>query len=360
MADKLRIGVIGAGGIFPEHMSGFRQCADRCSVVAVAKANPANAEVVYRELGADVAVVGDYRELLARADIDAVDILLPHDLHMQATIDAAQAGKHVLVEKVMARNIDECDRMIAACEQAGVSLTVAHDRRYHPDWITFKRVIDSGVLGEIYHWKLEHNQDVDLPPGHWIRSRNALGGGAIMSCLTHQLDGLRWFGGEVDSVTCMSKTIPARMEGETVGAVLARMRSGALAQITINWATRSGWGVPNKLWGEFNHATGSNGEVYYLDGQGTFLMLHDDPEPGRALVEDGDSFTNNMFAKVKAGAWRKLDRCIAEWLKLLRSEPSEISTTGRDARATVELAEAAYRAETAGRTIQLPIAPVAW
>ncbi len=360
MQDKLHIGVIGAGGIFPEHMSGFRLCADRCRVVAVAKANPGKAEVVHRELGPDVAVMGDYRELLARPDIDAVEILLPHDLHMPVTIDAAHAGKHVLVEKVMARNLEECDRMIEACEEAGVSLTVAHDRRYHPDWMAFKRVIDSGILGEIYYWKLEHNQDVALPPGHWIRSRDALGGGAIMSCLTHQLDGLRWFAGEVDSVNCMCKVIPSRMEGETVGVVSAVMRSGALAQVAINWATRSGWGGPDRLWGEFNHATGSKGEIYYLDGKGTFLMLHDDPDPGRAFVESPEQFSDNTFMKVRAGNWRKLDRCVTEWIKLLHGEPSEISTTGRDARSTVELAEAAYRAEACGQTVSLPIAPMPW
>jgi len=329
MTNKLHIGIIGAGNIFSEHMSGFRQCADYCSVVAVAKAHPADSEAVRRELGADVVIVRDYRELLARPDIDAVEILLPHDLHMPVTIDAARAGKHVLVEKVMARNIYECDRMIEACEQAGVTLTVAHDRRYQPDWMAFKRVIDSGILGEIYCWKLEHNQDVVTPPGNWIRSRDALGGGAIMSCLTHQLDGLRWFAGEVESVACMCKVIPSRMEGETIGAVTAELRSGALAQITINWATRSGWGVPNKLWGEFNHATGSKGELYYQDGKGTFLMLHGNPEPGRAFVEDGEHFTENMFMKVHSGNWLKLDRCVTEWVKLLHGEPSDITTTGR-------------------------------
>ena len=236
MKDKLHIGIIGAGGIFPEHMSGFRQCADVYGGGGGQSASrPCGGGAP--GMGPKVAIVRDYRELLARADIDAVEILLPHDLHMPVTIDAARAGKHVLVEKVMARNIDECDRMIEACEEAGITLTVAHDRRYHPDWMAFKRVVDSGILGEIYYWKLEHNQDVALPPGHWIRSRDALGGGAIISCLTHQLDALRWFAGEVESVTCMWHVIPSRMEGETMGVVTARLCSGTLAQIAINWAT---------------------------------------------------------------------------------------------------------------------------
>ncbi|MHB9132546.1 MAG: Gfo/Idh/MocA family protein [Armatimonadota bacterium] len=359
MKDKLRIGIIGAGNILTAHAAGFKKMQDHCTVVAVAKANPANAEQVHALFGPDVRIEQDYRAILAMEDIDAVDILLPHDMHMQSTIEAAQAGKQVMVEKVMARNIYECDRMIEACEQAGVSLTVTHDRRYQPDWMALKQVVDSGILGDIYFWRLEHNQDVSVPSTSWIYNRNQLGGGAVMSCLTHQIDGLRWYAGEVESVTSMSKIIPARMEGETIGAILARMQSGALAQITINWATRGGWSSANALPSELNHVTGSRGEAYYACGKGTFLMLYDEPERGAAFVEDGN-IEANQFAKVKAGKWSGHERCVSEWIKMLLGEEAEVTTSGREVRGTVEVAEAAYRAEQAGCTVTLPIVPEPW
>ncbi len=357
--DRIRIGILGAGGILAAHAAGFQANAAECEVVAVAKADPTRAEAVRGLFGPEVTITGDYQEVLTRADVDAVDILLPHDLHLPATVAAAEAGKPVLVEKVMARNIYECDRMIAACEAAGVSLSVCHDRRYQPDWMALKRVVDRGLLGEIYSWRLEHNQNVDLPPGHWIRSRDALGGGAVMSCLTHQIDGLRWYAGEVERVTCLTKTIASRMEGETIGVIAAQMQSGALAQLSINWATRSGGDLRDgSLWAEFNHVTGSRGEAYYLCGQGSFLMLYDEAERAADLVEEPP--VAGRFLKLRAGDGSGHVRCITEWLKLLRGEPADFSTTGRDSRATVEVAEAAYRSAASGCAVALPIEPEPW
>lgn len=86
-----------------------------------------------------------------------------------------------------------------------------------------------------------------------------------MSCLTHQIDALRWYGGEIDKVECMTKIVPSRMEGETIGVVTAKMKSGALALLSINWHTQShSWGgdVKNGLWYEFNHVTGTKGEAH--------------------------------------------------------------------------------------------------
>jgi len=352
MHRKIRVALIGAGSIFNAHARALLKASDRCEVVAVVKQHPDNAREV-RELLGDVRVEQDYRQVLH--EVDAVIILLPHDLHLQATLDAARAGKHVLVEKVMARNVYECDRMLEACRNAGVTLTVCHDRRYHPGWMALKRVIDSGVLGEVYHWRLEHNQYLNLPEGHWIRSAAQIGGGAIMSCLTHQIDALRWYAGEVDQVTCMTRVIPARMEGESIGVILARLKSGVLAQLSINWATR----MANNLWGEINHVTAQKGEAYYLKGE-VFLLLHDNPAKYADFFA-GSPPASGAFGKVKQNVeWSGHEGCVEQWLRMLRNEPADLSTTGDDSRRTVEVAEAAGLANASGRVVTLPIAPRAW
>jgi predicted dehydrogenase len=238
-------------------------------------------ERIHRLLGPDVTLYADYSELIEKADVEAVDIVLPHNLHMPATVAAAQAGMHVLTEKVMARNVYECDRMIEACNKGNVTLTVCHDRRYSEEWGSVKDIIASGRLGELLFFKLEHNQNVIFPEGAWVRYRDGIGGGAIMSCLTHQIDALRWFGGEVDSVNCMSKVMPERMQGECIGSVLARMASSAIAQLSINWWTTSNRSQ-NGLWYELIHVCGTEGEVYYMSGKGTYLKIFDRPtEPVR-------------------------------------------------------------------------------
>lgn len=357
MQKPIRVGVLGCGWILEAHANGFRAADDRCRIVAVTARSEAAERRARALLGPDVACHADWRDVLRRTDLDAVDILLPHDLHLPATLAAAKAGLHVMVEKVMARNIHECDRMLAACAKAGVTLTVTHDRRYHPEWMALKQLLDSGLLGDITHWKLEHNQDLLLPPGSWIRDRNQLGGGAIMSCLTHQLDALRWYAGEAARVTCLQKVVPERMEGEIIGTVLAEMQSGALAQCTINWMTRSG-GVQNGLWPELIHATGRDGEAYYMTGRGLFAMLRERPE--RLQPYAAGPVSAGGFTRLQAGNWEKHERCLGEWFKLLCGEPAELSTTGADSRRTVELAEAAYRAAASGRTVALPIKPRPW
>ncbi len=354
----VRVGILGSGWILESHARGFRAAGDRCKVVAVTARSPEAKSKAKELLGPEVECHSDWTGLMRRGDLDAVDILLPHDLHLPATVMAAQKGLHVMVEKVMARNIWECDKMISACRKAGVTLAVTHDRRYHPDWMALKNLVDSGLLGEITHWKLEHNQDVLAPQGSWIRDRRQLGGGAIMSCLTHQLDGLRWFAGEADSVASMSKTVPERMQGETIGTVLLQMKSGAMAQCTINWMTRSG-GATDGLWPELIHATGTGGEAYFMVGRGAFAMLRDRHERLKPFAADCNTVEKG-FTRLKAGNWEKHERCIVEWMKMLCGEPFELSTTGEDSRMTVELAEAAYRSAESGRFVKLPIRPRKW
>jgi predicted dehydrogenase len=356
--DKLRVGILGGGGILGAHAPAFNQLTDRCQVVAVAEPDEGKADRIHELLTDEVRIDEDYRDTIAADDVDAVDIILPHFLHMPATITAAEAGKSVLVEKVMARNVHECDRMIEACDRAEVSLTVCHDRRYDAEWMALKEVVDSGALGEIFYWKLDHNQNVVFPEGSWVRTRDGLGGGAIMSCLTHQIDALRWYDGEVDSVTCMTRVVPERMEGETMGLIGAEMESGALAQLAINWYTRSN-AVPNGLWYEMVQVCGRKGEAYYQSGEGTFVLLHE-PSDINATWSYDDEGEESGFVRVDSGEWRGHTRCIAEWVKLVRGEEANIVTDGREGRGTVEVAEAAYRAEARGQKVSLPIDPVPW
>ncbi len=354
---KVRVGILGGGGIIGAHLPAFRKVADRCEVAVVAEPNEGRHAAIRQLAGGDVPIVRDYREVLAMPDIQGVDILLPHHMHMPATVEAARAGKHVLIEKVMARNVWECDKMIAACDRAGVSLTICHDRRYHGEWMALKEIIDSGVLGEIFFWKLDHNQNVPMPAGSWAHWKDGLGGGCIMSCLTHQIDGLRWYGGEIDSVVCMTNERPERMQGEFLGVVTARMKSGALAELSINWWTRSNCGE-NRLWYEMVQVCGTKGEAYRMDGRGTFLRLHD-PTNETAVAKYGKAALDG-FVPVQAGAWGGHERCVAEWVSLLRGEPAQIRTSGRECRGTVEVAEAAYRSVETGRRIELPIKPRKW
>ena len=356
--DTPRIGILGGGGILGAHAPWLKKYSDLAKVVALAEPRPDMVPRIRGFLGDEIRIYKDYAELLDHETLDAVDILLPHHLHMPAAVAAAQHGCHVLVEKAMARNIFECDRMIEVCEKSGVSLTVCHDRRYHGEWMALKTIVATGALGDVFYWKLDHNQYVFTAPGHWIRDANAIGGGAIMSCLTHQIDSLRHLGGEVESVACMTKILPDQMEGEALGIIAARMKSGALAQLSINWRTMSHAGA-NSLWYEMVHVCGTKGEAYFMHGRGTYVRIREGNIDAPGFEYDGER-ANNGFTKVKTGSWNGHEGCIREWIRSLRGETADIVTSGRAVRGTVEVAEAAYLAEREARTVILPIQPVPW
>ena len=128
--DKLRVGIIGTGRISDLHAIEYL-ANPRTEIVAVADAVVENAQRRGKAWGvADDHVFSSYHDLLALPDVDLVEILLPHHLHCQATIDAAAAGKHISVQKPMALSLGECDQIINACAKTGTKLLVNCSRRW--------------------------------------------------------------------------------------------------------------------------------------------------------------------------------------------------------------------------------------
>jgi predicted dehydrogenase len=146
-------------------------------VVAIASRSLEQAEAAAEQLGIPGAY-GSYEALLEADDIDAVYIPLPNNLHLEWTIKAAAAGKHVLCEKPIALSAGEAGEMAAACDEAGVKLEEAFMYRHHPTWVEAVRLLGSGVIGElqgVQSWFSYFNDD----PSN-IRNRTENGGGAIM------------------------------------------------------------------------------------------------------------------------------------------------------------------------------------
>ncbi len=339
--DKVRVGFVGAGGISRAHLAGYQRCPELVEITAVADVRP-EAAVALAAAAGGAMVFDSWDAMLASDLVDAVDIVLPHDLHAPATIAAAEAGKHVLVEKVMACTLAECDDMIAATDRAGVKLMVCHDRRYHTVYAKIKELIDDGALGELLCLRFDHNQDVNLAGG-WGASKARLGGGAIASCLCHQLDLMRWYAGDVAQVAGLTKVIPERMEGETVGVVPLRFTSGALGDAVINWFIRGQGYDPHgntkagALWYELMWISGTEGNLHNLGG---LHLLRHGSDSGYERVEV-EAVPGHV------GAVRHFAECILEDKHPL--------TDGHEGRAALEIALAAYRSEETGRLVDLPL-----
>ena len=174
--DVVRWGVLSTARIGVDKVIPATRKAARCEVVAIASRELARAQAVASALGIERAY-GSYEALLADPDVDAVYNPLPNDLHAPWTIAAAGAGKHVLCEKPLGMDAVEAERMIAACEEAGVLLMEAFMYRLHPTWEAVRELVISGRIGEllaVQSWFSYFNDDPND-----IRNIAASGGGAL-------------------------------------------------------------------------------------------------------------------------------------------------------------------------------------
>ena len=146
MTEKVRIGIIGSQFISSIHVAALRPCG-AAEIVAVASPTANNARTFATKHGIRQHFT-DYRKMLEMDEIDMVVLGVPNDVHCQVTVDAAAAGKHIVLEKPMCLNLAEADRMIAACRKARVKLMYAEELCFAPKYVRLKQLLDSGALGE--------------------------------------------------------------------------------------------------------------------------------------------------------------------------------------------------------------------
>src|SRR5215469_4023663 len=190
--ETVRVGLVGSGFITAIHAEALRQVAG-AAVVAVASPTPGHAERFAAERSIPHAYT-DARSLYDRPDIDLVVLGLPNDLHCEAVVTAAQAGKHVVVEKPMALNLAECDRMIAACDRAHVMLGYAEELCFAPKYLRLKALVDEGALGRIH--LVKQSEKHDGPHASWFYDTARSGGGVTMDMGCHAVEFFRWMLGQ--------------------------------------------------------------------------------------------------------------------------------------------------------------------
>ncbi len=130
--SRLRLGLIGCGWIAAAHVRAAAELADRCSLLWAADPDVARAEGVAAQAGSGCRALADYREGLA--EVDAVIIATPHHLHAPVVLEAARARRHMLLEKPLATTLEDADHMLAAVDEAGVTLMVGYTRHYQPEF----------------------------------------------------------------------------------------------------------------------------------------------------------------------------------------------------------------------------------
>ncbi len=187
--EKLKVGIIGCGGIANgKHMPAIKKL-DNVEMVAFCDIIPERAEKAAKEFGtADAKVYTDYKELLKDESIHNVRILTPNRWHAVMTVDALKAGKHVLCEKPMALNYAEALEMIAAQKESGKVLTIGYQHKFDPDVIYAKQEAEKGTFGDIYFAKASILRRRGVPTWGVFTQKAEQGGGSLIDITTHSLD----------------------------------------------------------------------------------------------------------------------------------------------------------------------------
>ena len=219
MAKSLNIGMIGYGFMGRAHSNGYNRVAnffpelEYKPVLKAACARNADAIKSFADTWGYQSTETDWRKLVERKDIDAVDICVPNNLHKEISLACAAAGKMILCEKPLAMNTAEGEEMCQAVEKAKVANTVWYNYRRIPAVSFAKQLIDEGKLGRIFHYRANFLQDwtisADLPQGGnglWRLDVAAAGSGVTGDLLAHCIDTAIWLNGGVTNVTAMTET----------------------------------------------------------------------------------------------------------------------------------------------------------
>ena len=248
----LNVGIIGYGFMGRTHSNAYRQVnaffplQHRPVLKAVCGRDGSKAKA-FADAWGYASVETDWKKLIARSDIDLIDIAAPNNLHAEIAIAAAKAGKMVLCEKPLATSATEAQKMVRAVEAAKVPNMVWYNYRRVPAVTLAKQLIDEGKLGRIFHYRAKFLQDwtisAEVPQGGagtWRLDVNVAGSGVTGDLLAHCIDTALWLNGEIDRVTAMTETfVKERKHAETgkvrkvgiddASAFLARFKNGSLA-----------------------------------------------------------------------------------------------------------------------------------
>jgi predicted dehydrogenase len=220
--NPIRVAIVGCGRISDLHQMGYRNRTD-ARIVAVCDTNKVRARKKAKEWCVDK-VYTDYQQLLEDKAVDLVELLTPHHMHCPMTVQAAQAGKHISVQKPMALSVLEADKMIAEAEAAGVMLRVYENFVYYPPAVRARAMIEAGEIGEVRAVRMHVNTGtsdsswkVPLSAWVWRFNEKQCGGGPLVFDHGYHLFSLGYFlGGPVEKVFAWIDQTPVKEAGGMV------------------------------------------------------------------------------------------------------------------------------------------------
>jgi predicted dehydrogenase len=295
---KLNIGMIGYGGIGRVHLMGYRNIpfhyglpADTVNVIGVATTRRETAERAAQEIGCQI-WTDDYRELLARDDVDVVDCCVPNHKHAEVVVAAAEAGKHIYCEKPLAMNVAEGQRMVAAVEKAGIKTQLTFNFRFFPAITRARQLVDEGFLGRVFSFRGRYYRSSYIDynkPLSWRLRKDISGGGALFDIGSHVLDLIYFLLGDFGSVQATLDTLikerpltvgsteKGPVDVDDIALMHLRMTDNTLGLVEIS---RMGTGTTNDLQIEI---FGDKGALRFNSADPSWLEVYDTRDTGQPL-----------------------------------------------------------------------------
>jgi len=326
----IRAGIIGYGGAFNmgKFHAGSINGQPGMHTVAICDLDPKRQAAAAADFP-DVDTYGDYKEMLARDDVDLCVVVLPHYLHAPVAIDCSRAGKHVITEKPMCITAAEATAMIEAGREAGKMVTTFHNRRHDGDYRTLRQIVQKGLIGDVF--AVEMFGGGYGHPGYWWRSDKKISGGHFYDWGAHYLD---WLLGivpsrvrEVRGFFRKLKWLDVTNEDHVHALIL--FENGVTADVQMSTLARVG----KPRW----RLLGTRGGVE--DGEGQFKVQ-----------TEVEGLAVNATIRYQESRWENYYKQLAD--HLLRGGPLDVRP--EQARRVIAIMEAAERSSQSGRAEPVP------
>ncbi len=304
-------------------------------------------------------------EMVKKAAIDLAIVCTPHPFHLEPTIEAANAGAHVLVEKPLASTLEDCDAMITACNESDVKLGVISQRRWYAPVMRVKQALDAGKIGKpvfgtinMLGWRDKNYYDADAWRGTWKME----GGGVLVNQAPHQLDILLWYMGEIDEVYGIWKNLNhPYIEVEDTAVAIVKFKNGGIGNIIVSNSQKPGIYGKVQVHGENGASVGvqTDGGAMFVAGMSNVLeppvndlwTIPGEEDQLKKWVNEDSELFNSIDPTIYY-----MEKQIEDFLHALESDTQPL-VTGDDGRKTVELFTAIYRSTRDNRPVKFPLSP---
>lgn len=329
---KMRFGILSLAHIHAWSYARVVKELEEAELVAIYDDNPERLKRAAEAYGVKDTYT-DYGELLRRDDIDAVIIASENAKHAELAIAAAEAGKHMIVEKPIATSLEDAEKMIKAAERAGVKLQQAFVMRYHDATVAIKGILDRGEIGDILVITTTNHGKY---PGLWFGDPELAGGGAVMDHTVHTADLMRWYtGDEVEEVyAVIGEKIRRELKVEDNALISLKFKRGVIGSIDCSWSRHEGWPIWGDVW------LGIIGTEGYIAVDAFRSCIN--------LVVNGKPLTWVYF-----GSDCDLNM-IRDFIRVVREDETP-RATGYDGYKALEIALAAYESHKKGEPVKLPL-----